>query len=127
MKQRCNQSHDRALGAEAHSSLDAALVPHQQARHRQGHIQGMLAIVINRIDAVVTRHASREELVELFERNGDSVERLARKGSNKQFAHRGGHRRRGTDLYRIRHVVVVTAKVVHPGKFRLIRSRAPWT
>ncbi len=83
MKQRCDQSHDRPLGTEAHASLDAALVPHQQARHGQGHIERVLAIVVDGIHAVVARHTAREELVELVERDSDSIERLARKSSRK--------------------------------------------
>ncbi len=99
VKQRCDQRHDRPLGTETHASLDAALVPHQEAGHGQGHIQRMLAIVVDGIDAVVARHSAGEQLVELFKRHGDSIERLARKGSRIEFTHRVGHRRRGTDLY----------------------------
>jgi hypothetical protein len=40
----------------------------------------VLAIVVDGINAVVPRHAAREELVEVIERDGDSIERLARKG-----------------------------------------------
>ena len=97
-------------------ALDAALVAHQQARHRQGHVERVLAIVVDGIDAVIARHAAGEELVELLERNRHSIERLARKGGREQLTHRGGHRRRGTDLYGIRNVVIVTAKVMHPAE-----------
>jgi hypothetical protein len=83
MKQGSDQSHHCPLGAETHVRLDAALVPHQQARHGQGHVQRVLAIVVDRIDAVVARHAACEEFVELIECDSDSIERLARKGGRK--------------------------------------------
>ena len=79
MKQRGNQRHDRPLGTETHSALDRALIPDEKPRHRQGHIQRMLAIVIDRIHAVVAGHAAGKQLVEFFKGNSDSVERLARK------------------------------------------------
>ena len=46
---------------------------------------------------------------------------------SEQFTNRGGYRRGGTDLDGIRNVVVVTAKVMHPRKFRLLGPRAPRT
>jgi hypothetical protein len=52
----------------------------------KGHVQRVLAVVINRIDAVIPRHAAGEELVELFERDGDSLEGLARPRGGKQFS-----------------------------------------
>ena len=66
-----------ALGAEAHAGLDAALIAHQQARHGERHVERVLAIVIERIDAVIARHAAGEELVEILERDRDLVERFA--------------------------------------------------
>jgi hypothetical protein len=74
MKQRRDQRHHRTLGAETHSRFHRAFVTDQQPRHRQGHVERVLAIVINRVDAMITGHAAGEELVEFFEREGDAIE-----------------------------------------------------
>ncbi len=113
VKQRCDQRHDRPLGAEALVRIDAALVADQQARHRQRHVQRMLAIVIYGVHAVISGHAAAEQAVELFERDRNSIEGLARPAGREQLPHRGGHRRGGADLDGIRNVVIVTAQVVH--------------
>ena len=109
VKQRSDQRHDRALGAEAARRIDRALVPDQQPRHRERHVERMLTIVIDGVDAVISGHASGEQALEFFERNGDPVEGLSRPAHRKELAHRLGHCRGGTYLDGIRNVEIVTA------------------
>ncbi len=109
VEQRGDQRHDRPLGAEAPRRIDRELVADQEPRHGERHVERMLAIVINGVDAVITRHAAGEQALEFLEGDRDAVERLPGPGGREKFAHRVGYRRRGADLDGIRNVEVVTA------------------
>src|SRR6266851_1382145 len=80
----------------------------------------MLEVVIHRVDAVITWHSAGKQFVEVIERDGDPIERLARPRGREKLANRGSDGGRGTDLNGVRNVVIVTAMLVHP------RSLSSW-
>ena len=118
MEQRSDQRQAGALGAEAQAALDGTLIADQQPRHGERHVQRVLAIVIQRIDAVIPRHAARKELVEVLKSNRDLVEVFRRPRGCKKFTDGGADRCGGADLNGIRDVEIITSEVVHQREFR---------
>jgi hypothetical protein len=80
VEQRGDQRHDCALGAEAVRRIDRHLVTDQETRHGERHVERMLAVVVNRVDAVIAGHAAGEQTLEFVKCDRDPVERLARPG-----------------------------------------------
>ena len=80
VKERTDNADRRAVGAEAHRLLGRLLVADQQAGCRQRDIQRVLPVVINRVDAVVTRHSPGEQLGEIIEGDAKLIKRFTGPG-----------------------------------------------
>ena len=63
---------------ESVGRFDAALVTHNQPRHRQGHVQRMLHVVIRRVATLVAGILTGKQPREVVEGKPELVEKLAR-------------------------------------------------
>ena len=78
MEQRADDRELGAVGAEPVVALDAELVPGDEPRERERHVERVLHVVIGRIDRVVVRVEAAEHALEIVERHPDGIERAAR-------------------------------------------------
>src|SRR5882757_5515234 len=85
----------------------------------------MLEVVVHGIDAVVAGHPAGEQFIEFIEGDGDPIEGFTGPRGREKLADRGSYGGRGTDLNRVRNVVIVTAKIVHPLESKLLGRRTP--
>ena len=113
MKQRREDGHLRALGAETFFAFGASLVAGDKASERQSHIQRVLHIVIGRVAAEIARIAAREQSLEVVESQPDLVEGSARIRQCEQFMHGVTDGDRVADLNGIGDVVVVASVLGH--------------
>ena len=125
VKQRNDQCHDGAFRTEALLDGNRAFISDHHAHHRKRHVQRMLPVVIDRIDAVIAGHAAGEQAVEFGESSRNPVERFTGPGRTEQRVHslRDGFCR--THLHRVCNVIVVTAKVLHATQSKLLGRRTP--
>jgi hypothetical protein len=94
VKERAHERELGALGAEPVRRLDAHLVPRDQARDRERHVERVLDVVIGRVDAVIARIAAGKHPLEVVEREPDGVERGARIKREEKVFDRLAHLRR---------------------------------
>ena len=82
-----------ARGAQALGRILLALVADQQARERERYVEGVLAIVIDGVDAVKAADLAREQPLEVREGALQRLERHLRPGGAEQRGDRRQHRR----------------------------------
>ena len=118
MKQRQDDPGHGALRAELPQWIHLLLIARAQARHGEGHIERVLAVVINGINAGITGSAAREHVVELSEGVAQSLGRGLRPGAGKELLDRQQYRRRRTDPDRVGDVEVAAPDTGHAGTCR---------
>ncbi len=104
---------NRALATEAHRLLGLTLITNDESCERQRDIECVLAIVVNRIDAVVSRDLSSEHAFEMLERNRERFQRLPRPSRAKERLYRGEHSLRRAHLNGIGDVEIASPDARH--------------
>jgi hypothetical protein len=113
VKQSQDDADHGTLGLELPQCIDLPLVTHEQARHRQGDIERVLAVVIDRIDAGVTGHAARKQRVEIAEGPFHGREHDLRPGRDQQLFGRPQNLLGRTDTHRVSDVEVAATDAAH--------------
>ncbi len=67
VKQRSNDSHLRPRGTKPIARIYAALIPRDEARERQRHVERMLHVVVSGVTSLVAGIASREQPLAVIE------------------------------------------------------------
>ncbi len=120
------QGHDHtgegALRAQLPQRLDLLLVAGADAGHGQRHIERVLAIVIERVDARVARRAAREHVVELGDRAAQGVGRCSWPGAGKQLLDGLQDSGRRAHPHRVGDVKIAAPDIDHAG---MLSCRGP--
>ena len=107
MEQPDDQAGRGTLGAQPIGGLRGAIMPGHQPRQRQGHIQGVLPVVVDGIDAEVAGDFSGEHALKLIERAGNRFEREIMPGGMAKLFHSLANRRGGAHLHGAGYVEVI--------------------
>ena len=113
MKQRQDHAEQRALSASRSARLDLPLVAREQPRHRQRHIERVLPVVIDRIDAGIAGPAAGRQRIEIVERALDRLQLDPRPGGDQQLLDGAQHLARRADAHGVGDVIIAAAGASH--------------
>ncbi len=114
VKQRRDESHDRALRADAIGWCADLLESRQQASHRERHVERVLHVVIHGVAALVSADPACEQLREIVKCEPDEVERRPRIRRAEDVAHSVAHFIDRTDPDGIRDVELTAPVLRRP-------------
>ena len=113
VEQRRNGADRRPLGAKLQRRCHLGFVADHQPRHRQRDVEGVLGVVIQRIDADVLGASTREHVLEPRERGIEGIKLGAWPDLTEQLRDRHAHRSRRAHLYGVRDVEVAAPGIMH--------------
>ncbi len=113
VEQRQHHAEQDARGGELLGRRRLPLMGREQSHHRERHVQGVLPVVINGIDACVPGGSARGQLIEIAEGALDRTERHFRPFADQQLLHRAQHLSGRADAHGVGNVVVAASGTGH--------------
>src|SRR4029077_1200254 len=119
VKQPGDEPHGGAGAAEAVVLLLLPLVTDDEPCERERYVERVLAVVVDRVDAVIARHLAGKQPLEVRERAAQRIERHSGPSRAVQRLHRGEHGFRRAHLHAVGYIEVTAPAVGHSLCWRL--------
>ncbi len=113
VEQSNDDSDNGALATQSRVLTGLPLEPDDQPCQCQRDVERVLAVVVDRVDAVIARDIAREQPFEMLEGEPQRIERLLRPGRTIEVLYRGEHRLRRAHLNGIGDVEIASPGVRH--------------